>query len=129
MPTLLRIVLWNLAFVAVLAASLAAAASLRLDAIAFGLPGVFALWILGQGAKFARRHWTVIACAAVGGLLLMLQLAVFAFFAWWQHGLGNTQSSTLWQVLLLSTVIVGAIVIVGFLRTKLPTTGNERRTG
>lgn len=127
MPTLFRIVLWNLAFVAVLAASLATAASLRLDGIAFGLPGVFALWILGQGAKFARRHWAVIACAVVGGLLLVLQLAVFVFFAWWQHGFGNTQSSTLWQVLVLSTAIVGAIAIVGFLRTKLPAAGNARR--
>ena len=127
MPTLLRIVLWNFAFVVVLTASLATAAILRQDGIAFGLPGVCALWLLGQGARFAHRRWAMIACAGVSSLLLVLQLAVFAFLAWWQHGFGNTQSSTLWQLLLLCTAIVGTIVTIGFLRTKLPAAGNGRR--
>lgn len=119
MRTAVHVALWNIAFVLLLLAFLVTAASLHVDMAAFGLPTVFAMWLVVLGAKFARRRWAIVACAVVSVVLLVLQIAVFAFFAWWQQGFGNTGSSTGWQVLIIFVAIGGALVVGWFLRTKL----------
>lgn len=119
MRTVLRIALWNLAFIVVLVASLAVAASLRLDLLAFGLPAVIAVWVLILGARFAHRRWAVVTCAVAGVLLLLFQIALFAFFAWWNRGFGNTRGWTESLVMVLYVAVGGAVVVGWYLVAKL----------
>ncbi|MFO1364754.1 MAG: hypothetical protein U1F45_20225 [Burkholderiales bacterium] len=127
MRTVVRLVLWNGGFALAILALLAVAATLRMDMLAFGLPGVFALWVVMLGAKFARRRSVIITCAVVSVFFVLIQIAVFVFFAWWQRGFGNTQSSTEWQVLIIYVIVGGTFVIGWFLRAKLRTAVTDRQ--
>jgi len=118
MRTPARIALWNLAFVVCLAGLLVIAAVTRLDSAAFGLPALLAVWILMQGAVFARRRAWVVRCAVASSLLFLLQVAVLAFFVWWNRGFGNTEMATQSLVLMIWVVLGGIVLIAWFLRAK-----------
>ncbi len=118
MRTALRIALWNFAFFVCLVGVLALAAVAQLESVAFGLPTALAVWVLVQGAVFAQRRCWVVACAATSSLLLLLQLSILAFFAWWNRGFRNNQMETL-AVLFFSLVLVCGVFLIGwFLRAK-----------
>jgi hypothetical protein len=117
-PAAARIVLMNLAFVVALVAFAALAAANRMDSAAFGLPAVLAVWVVVQGALFARRRFWVVTCAVVGCLLLVLQVALLAFLLWWNRGFGNTQMATQSLVLIIWVVVAGAALIGLYLRAK-----------
>jgi len=114
-----RIALWTLAFAVFIAGALAVAVVNRADSAVFGLPTLLAIWILFQGGMFATRRSSVIACAVVSSVLLLLQIGLLAFFVLWNRGFGNTTMATQSLVLII-WVLVGGILLVGwFLRAKI----------
>jgi hypothetical protein len=114
-----RIFFWNLGFLIFVAAALAIAASNKLDAIAFGLPALLAVWILFQGGLYAQRRWVVLTCASLGALLFLLQMAVLVFFVWWNQGFGNKDAALMSQVFLLWALVIAAVALAWFVRAKL----------
>jgi len=118
MHTAIRIILLNLAFVLCLAALAAVAAANGLDAVTFGLPALLAVWVLVQGAMFARQHRSVVVCMVASAGLFLLQLAVLAVFVWWNRGFGNTREATQSLVFLIWVILCGAFLLSWFWRAK-----------
>ncbi|MFO1364478.1 MAG: hypothetical protein U1F45_18815 [Burkholderiales bacterium] len=127
MRTVVRLVLWNGGFALAILALLAVAATFRMDMLAFGLPGYLRYGSTMLGAKFARRRSVIITCAVVS-VFVLIQIAVFVFFAWWQRGFGNTQSSTEQVLIIYVIVSPEPLSSAGFLRAKLRTAVAAGRT-
>jgi hypothetical protein len=125
MRTAIRIVLLNFAFALCLGAMLAVAAAYSLDSVAFGLPALLAVWVLVQGAMFARKRRGVIVCMVASGCLLLLQLAVLAVFVWWNRGFGNTQQATQSLVFLIWAILGGVFLLGWFWRAKQGVAASE----
>lgn len=124
---LLRIALWNLGFVACVAALVAiafAVSPLAAELIGISLPYIIALWLLVLGARFASGRRAAIAIAVVACLLLLLQCLIFAagILLSPYHFEHRTQS----QLALAAVVVTGAACVWWYLRAKLAS-GTSRR--
>lgn len=121
MRTLIRLLFWNIVFVAGLAATVAGLFAIGADNAAgttgLLLPALLGIWLLFLGGRFARRRAAVLACAAAAGLLFLLQCALLAFLIWFSQGFGGrTDQTGLFEVLLLWTVLAAGWLLWRFLR-------------
>jgi hypothetical protein len=130
MHVVLRLTLWNLGFACVfLAIEFIFAVWVEhyfpgvgrgvADVLAFGLPGLLALWVLFLGLIYAGSRTAVVACAVCAGVLTLVQGALLAFLVAWSKGIGGrTNFTTALEVLLTFVLVVGAILIWSFVRAK-----------
>lgn len=120
MRILLRILARNIALLVALPAIAARRAATGAESWVFALRAVLALWVLFQGVLFASAHRAVLACAALGALLFLLQTGLLAFLIFWNRGFDATYPANALQVLLGITGVAGALSVGGFLRAKPP---------
>jgi hypothetical protein len=118
MRVAVHLVLWNFAFIVLLVVALAVLAANRADAAAFALPFVLAVWVLFQGAVFAKRRKWVLICATTSGILLLLQLALLTISVLWNRGFGNTSMVTQSLVFVIWVTVGGGLLLAWFLRAK-----------
>ena len=116
--TLLKIVLWNLVFVACITEVTVAVDQGTSSNIGICMPYIAALWLLVLGARFASRRGAVIVIAIMASLLLLFQRLLFGVGIVLSpyHLEHRTQSQHA-----LAAVLVTGIAFVGcFIRAKLP---------
>lgn len=118
--TVLKLVLWNVAFVAALAAIFLYGGRDAGDMLALLVLFVAGVWLLALGAGFARRRWSVIAVAIAAGLLFLAEAVLLALIAWSSDSFGNPgRGGDFWGGLVVSAVL-SVLAVWGFLAMKLP---------
>jgi len=116
---LLQLALWNVGFVACVAALAAiafAAAPLAAGFIGISLPYIIALWLLVLGMRFASGRWAAISIAVIACLLLLLQCLIFGagILLSPYHFEHRTQS----QLALAAVIVTGVAFVWRYLRAK-----------
>lgn len=112
----LRIVLWNVMFVAGVAAVALSVDRAASELAGISMPYILALWLLALGARFASRRLSVIAIAVADSLLLLLQCAIY--------GIGivlspyHFEHRTLYQLLLAAAIGTGVTFVWWFIHAK-----------
>jgi hypothetical protein len=113
---LLRLFLWNAAFVACVAALAVSLDRGTSDLFGLSLPYVTGVWLLFLGARFANRRLSVIAIAIVSSLLFLLQCAVIGFALLLSSD--NRDSVTLLAYLIAAVLVTGAGLVWWFASSK-----------
>jgi uncharacterized membrane protein YsdA (DUF1294 family) len=121
---LFQFALWNVGFVACVAALVAiafAVSPLAAELIGISLPYIIALWLLVLGVRFASSRWAIIAIAVIACLLLLLQCLIFGagILLSPYHFEHRTQS----QLALAVVIVTGVAFVWWYLRAKLVSAG------
>ena len=122
MRLLIRLVAWNLGFIAAFAALVVVVmrvSSSAGDTMGLMLPAILAVWLLFLGALYAGRRGAVIAVAAVAGVLFAVQAALLVLLTWFSQGFGGrTHHTAVYEVLLLWVALGAPALVWWFVRAK-----------
>jgi hypothetical protein len=116
MRTLLRLLLWNAAFIACVAAIAISLDRGTSDVFGLSLPYITGVWLLFLGARFASRRVSVIAIAVISSLLFLFQCVVIGFILLLSSD--NRDLATQLAFLIAAVLVTGVALVWWFTSSK-----------